>query len=103
MEQAAAIQPATNKRKPASKRKETFTFAAPQAHRVELLGAFTGWEEQPVQMKRQKNGLWKATVSLEPGTHEYRLKVDGQWCDDPDCPDRQPNAFGGHNCVRIVS
>jgi hypothetical protein len=53
-------------------------------------------------MKKFKGGIWKKTVSLPQGEHQYRLLVDGQWRDDPECPRRRPNQFGGENCVCVV-
>ena len=85
-----------------SKKKEAFTYLDPTAESVLLLGDFTGWEENPVPLKKQKNGTWKASVELTPGAHEYRFKVDGQWRDDAQCDARRPNAFGAENCVREV-
>src|SRR5690242_15839283 len=84
------------------KQKLTFSYDAPDATSVLVAGDFTGWEEAPLSLKKDKKGLWKKTVSLPPGRYEYRLLVDGQWRDDPDCPHRQPNQFGGQNCVCIV-
>jgi len=82
--------------------KETFTFNDSNARIVLLAGDFTNWEENAIPMKKQKNGLWKATVSMDPGTYEYRFMVDGQWRDDQECPDRRPNSFGAENCIREV-
>lgn len=84
------------------KQKVTFSFSAPQAQSVLLAGDFTGWQEAPVVMKKDKAGIWKKTLSLAPGRYEYRLMVDGHWQDDPQCPTRQPNQFGGENCVCVV-
>jgi len=86
-----------------AKKKMTFSYRAPDAQSVVLAGDFTGWQEAPLAMKKDKSGVWKAAVSLPPGRYEYRLLVDGQWRDDPDCPTRQPNQFGGQNCVCIVA
>jgi 1,4-alpha-glucan branching enzyme len=86
-----------------SAKKETFSYFAPEAESVELVGDFTNWEESPISLKRSKDGTWKAIVSLDPGTHEYRLKVDGEWRNDPDCARRQTNPFGEENCIREVS
>ena len=84
------------------KQKVTFSFSAPEAQSVSVLGDFTGWEQAPISLKKDKSGVWKKTVSLEPGSYQYRLMVDGQWRDDPGCANRHPNQFGGHNCVCIV-
>lgn len=86
-----------------AKIKQTFELTEPNASVVELLGDFTNWEESPIALKRQKNGLWRAAISLEPGVHEYRFRVDGQWRDDLACAARRPNPFGGDNCVREVA
>ena len=82
--------------------KTVFSFMAPEAQSVQLAGDFTGWELYPVGLKKQKSGLWKTTVSLEAGSHEYRFLVDGQWRDDPACTARVPNQFGAENCVRQI-
>ena len=85
-----------------SKKKESFTYIDPCAENVAVVGDFTVWEQHPIALRKQKNGDWKATVSLDPGLHEYRFLVDGQWRDDAACAQRTPNAFGAENCVREV-
>jgi 1,4-alpha-glucan branching enzyme len=85
-----------------NKQKVTFSYKAPQAQSVLLAGDFTEWQQAPLGMKKSKNGVWTKTATLAPGKYEYRLLVDGQWCDDPECPTRQPNQFGGENCVCVV-
>ena len=90
-------------RQDTNKRKVIFFHFAPEAQSVSLAGDFTGWAEAPVSLKKNRSGLWKATVSLSPGSYEYRLLVDGQWRDDPDCAARRPNGFGSENCVCTVA
>ncbi len=85
------------------KTKSVFSLFAPAARSVALAGDFSEWDKSAVALKKQKGGLWKATVPLDPGPHEYRFLVDGQWSDDPECPTRVPNSLGGENCVRVVS
>ncbi len=85
------------------KQKVTFSYTAPAAKTVLLAGDFTGWTEAPLPLKPSKGGVWKKTISLAPGRYEYRLLVDGEWCDDPQCPVRQPNQFGSENCVCVVN
>jgi len=84
------------------KQKVTFSYRAPSAQTVLLAGDFTGWDQAPVGLKKDKNGVWKKTISLPAGRYEYRLLVDGEWRDDPQCANRQPNQFGCENCVCIV-
>ena len=83
--------------------KVTFNFHAPDAESVAVAGDFTGWELESKHLKKLKSGLWKGTVSLPAGSCQYRLLVNGQWVDDPECANRVPNGLGGENCVRDVA
>ena len=85
-----------------TKQKITFSLTAPAARSVQLAGDFTGWAQSPVALKRLKSGLWKAVVALAPGRYGYRFLVDDHWTDDPGCKLREPNQFGGENCVCVV-
>jgi 1,4-alpha-glucan branching enzyme len=83
-------------------RKQTFTLSAPGALSVQLMGDFTQWQEHPINMKKDADGVWRTTVELPPGTHHYRFSVDGEWHNDPECTLRAPNPFGGENMIRQV-
>jgi 1,4-alpha-glucan branching enzyme len=85
------------------KRKEAFELEAPAASTVLLAGDFTGWQTEPITLKKGRNGRWKTTVPLEPGCYQYRFMVDGVWMDDPIAQARVPNDFGSQNCVREVA
>ena len=89
-------------RKPAG-REQTFCFAAPEASEVQLVGDFTQWSERPINMQKDPDGIWRATVTLEPGSHSYRYIADGEWRDDPECVMREPNPYGSQNAVRQVT
>ena len=80
-----------------------FTLKAPHAKNVVLVGNFTEWEKNAIELKHGKNGTWKASVSLEPGKHEYLYIVDGGWHGDPECNERVANPYGGENCIKVVS
>jgi 1,4-alpha-glucan branching enzyme len=84
-------------------RAQTFSFRAPEALSVQLVGDFTQWQERPVNLQKGADGVWQTTVSLPPGTHHYRFLVDGEWRDDPECTLRTPNPFGGENMARQVA
>src|SRR5215211_4958034 len=64
------------------KSKESFSYFDPSAQTVMVAGDFTDWDENPIALKKQKDGTWKATIPLEPGEHEYRFLVNGRWQDD---------------------
>ena len=85
-----------------NKKKETFSFNAPDALSVMLVGDFTHWQKEPISMRKDANGIWKATVALDPGTYHYRFLVNGEWRDDPECTLRVQNPYGGQNAVRNV-
>jgi 1,4-alpha-glucan branching enzyme len=86
-----------------AKSAQDFFFRAPEASSVQLVGDFTHWQRQPINLVKQADGVWRTSVPLAPGTHHYRFLVDGAWCDDPECTLRIPNIFGSHNMVREVS
>ena len=89
--------------KKSSRQKVTFSILAPTARHVQLVGDFSDWQQRPVDLKKLKNGEWKATLPLSAGKYEYRYLVDGCWSDDPNCSRHVPNSFGSQNCVLIVS
>lgn len=84
------------------KSKVTFSLMAPDANDVKVAGDFTNWQENPISLKKLKSGLWKTTVSLEPGIYQYRFIVDGVWQNDPQCQNRVPNCYGSENCLLEV-
>ena len=79
-----------------------FSFLAPEAQNVSLVGDFNNWDYTK-SMKKDKDGMWRARVDLEPGKYEYRYLVDGEWQNDPNCQSIQPNSFGTYNCIVEVS
>ena len=84
-------------------RLQNFSIFAPAAASVQLAGCFTKWQEQPINLQKGDDGMWRTTVRLERGTYYYRFLVDGAWRDDPDCPLVVPNPFGCLNAVRQVN
>jgi 1,4-alpha-glucan branching enzyme len=84
-------------------RTQTFSFTAPTATSVQLVGDFTHWQQRPINLQKGADGTWHTTVELGAGPHRYRFLVDGQWRDDPDCTLREPNPFGGQDSVRQVA
>jgi 1,4-alpha-glucan branching enzyme len=80
-----------------------FEYFSPDAQEVSLAGNFNKWNAHANPMKKDKKGIWKATLSLEPGRYEYRFVVDGNWENDPSCSCCDANEFGGKNCVRRIA
>jgi len=93
-------------RKPISdngKRPQSFSFTAPTATSVQLVGDFTHWQKHPINLHKSADGIWRTSVELEPGEHHYRFLVDGQWREDPECAVQVPNPYGSRNSVRSVN
>lgn len=84
-------------------REQTFSFHAPDALSVQLVGDFTHWQKEPINLKRGPDGIWQTTVRLKPGKHNYRFLLNGQWQDDPACTIRVANPFGSQNMIREVA
>ena len=82
---------------------QTFSITAPTAQSVQLVGDFTHWQDRPINLHKEGNGVWRASVELEPGEHHYRFLLDGQWRDDPECTARVPNPYGSQDSVRQVA
>ena len=49
------------------------------ADEVRVTGDFTGWVREGIPLSHDGDGLWRTVLSLEPGEHQYRLLVDGEW------------------------
>lgn len=81
----------------------TFSYLAPNAETVYLAGDFNGWNAADLLMTPGDGGLWKATIDLAPGRHEYKFVVDGQWKEDPDNAEKVTDPFGGSNSLVTVS
>ena len=84
-----------------SEKRVHFKLSAPEAKDVVLCGSFNRWVPHAHPLEQDKKGTWSTHVALEPGTHEYRFLVDGQWQDDPDAA-KVLNPYGTQNCVRVV-
>ena len=77
-----------------------FSIYAPGARNVQLAGDFNNWNaSEGVMQDADGQGVWSKVVSLEPGTYQYRFRVDGQWGEDPNNPNKVERSFGGMNSI----
>jgi len=83
-------------------RKVRFAVRLPQADEVVLTGDFTGWSADGIPLHHQGGAEWTAQLDLAPRQYEYRLRVDGDWRDDPDAARKVANPFGTQNCILTV-
>ena len=68
---------------------------------VYLAGSFNNWATKKLEMKDEnEDGVYEITISLKPGTYEYKFVVNGSmWKKDPHSEDYAPDGFGGLNSV----
>jgi 1,4-alpha-glucan branching enzyme len=69
---------------------------------VTIAGDFNGWSPTATPLVLEGGGLWGLQLDLSPGSHEYRLVVDGRWISDPQADGAVPNPFGDLNSVVVV-
>jgi 1,4-alpha-glucan branching enzyme len=80
--------------------KVRFSVGCPGAKTVYLAGCFNDWDPTARRMKRVSKGKdeFVAVLDLEPGRHEYKYVVDGEWVCCPNAP-RAWNDQGAENSV----
>lgn len=76
-----------------------FKYEAPNAGSVFIAGDFNDWNSHAAELRKDKGGVWKASLKLKPGRYEYKFLVDGEWRNDPGCHQCVPNKYGSANCV----
>ena len=85
----------------ASSREVTFTFEAPRAEQVLLMGDFNDWTLDRSEMEAI-GGVWTKVMKLAPGRYRYRYVVDGQWQHDPSNAAIEPNPYGGYDSILVL-
>ena len=79
-----------------------FTFVAPAAKEVYLVGDFNDWDVSKNPMARS-GSTWTVVVPMAAGRHQYSFVVDGKsWSNDPTAPSAPDDGFGHTNSVKIV-
>ncbi len=100
-EQRIAAEPA-EKLGNGSMQKVTLTITGLNTNDVKIAGDFNGWEADKGVKTLLRKGRVTKTFMAEPGTHQYRLILDGNWQADPTNPDSVTNEFGEANSVLVV-
>lgn len=76
--------------------KVTFSFSAPEANEVFLVGNFNNWNAGSLPLKKNKSGDFKVTVDLDINTsYEYKFVVDGNYLNDQEADSYIYNEFAG--------
>lgn len=80
-----------------------FTFTTEPGREIALAGSFNDWDPAVAPMNDPDgSGRYRCTVSLKPGTYEYKFVVDDEWILDEDNPNFAANDFGTLNSVLVV-
>ncbi len=87
-------------------REVVIQFRDDAASDVRIAGDFNGWvPDKGVVSRTEEQGrqrVWTKTLALPPGTYQYRYVVDGDWCEDPENPEKSPGRVGERNSVLVV-
>lgn len=102
-----APKPVTEKptvKKTASKtQRVAFSVRAEVGSKVFVAGSFNNWDPTDKEMIDKKgDGVFAVTLTLAPGTYQYKFVIDGTWCADPECADWIQNDHGTLNSVKRV-
>lgn len=80
-----------------------FQFLAPHVDRVQVVGEFTDWMRQPIEMAPSADGWWRVTTPVPFGEHRFRYLVDGsRWVTDFAAFGVAPNEFGQFDSMLVV-
>jgi hypothetical protein len=80
-----------------------FTYQAPGASTVTVVGDFNQWNPTAIPLRRSADGkTWEIEIPLTPGRYAYAFYVDGALARDPDAPQVRDNDFGTANSVVMV-
>ena len=81
-----------------------FVGRFPGAKSVEVVGSFADWRSGAVVLRDDDHdGIWRGTLVLPVGQHEYMFVVDGErWVTDPLAGRYVDDGFGRQNGLLIV-
>ena len=80
----------------------TFAITAPAVQSVAVVGDFTDWRSDRIEMERTGTTTWQATVRLQPGRYRFAYLVNNeQWRADARAA-AAPDDFGRPTSVLNV-
>ena len=81
-----------------------FTINAPNAREVFLVGDFNHWRiDEQSRLSKISDGRWGKELDLSSGRYRYKFVVDGEWTLDSENHEREPNAFGTFDSVKMLN
>ncbi len=80
-----------------------FSYYSPGAKEIFLAGDFNGWKSSGTPLIKGKDDVWRAVLRLKPKrSYDYKYIVDGNWVNDPNNKDLNPDVAGGANSVVFI-
>ncbi|MGB7292195.1 MAG: prolyl oligopeptidase family serine peptidase [Thermodesulfobacteriota bacterium] len=80
-----------------------FSFYSPGAKEVFLAGDFNGWKSRETPLIKGRDDVWRVILELKPNrAYDYKYIVDGNWVNDPNNRDLNPDIAGGANSVIFI-
>jgi chromosome partitioning protein len=95
----------TAARRPAARRTDVevvLSLRDVPGREIRVAGDFNGWQPDAGVETDHRGGAPVKILRLPPGVYQYRLIVDGRWCEDPSNPRFVTNEFGEINSVLEV-
>ena len=76
-----------------------------KTHIVAIAGDFNNWNPQANLLEDPEgDGIWTATLNLEPGRYEYMFVMDGEkWFPDPNALRYVKYGFGNKNAILEIN
>ncbi len=78
--------------------KFTYNPIGKTCHKVQIKGEMNAWNPNNTNLKLN-NGIWEASIEIEPGTYQYLYVIDGIEMLDPSNPEKISNGMGGFNSI----
>ena len=86
--------------KPIAEKEIVFKLEAPEGAMVQIAGDFNEWTPESLHFTESEGRpLWHKSISLQPGSYEYKYLVDDLWITDPANDMTVEDSYGGLNSV----
>jgi predicted esterase len=80
-----------------------FSYYSPGAKEIFLAGDFNGWKGRETPLIKGKDDVWRTVLRLGPNrSYDYKYIVNGNWVNDPNNRDLNPDIAGGANSVIFI-
>ena len=83
-------------------RRIILSYASSLGEDIRLAGEFNEWVPDGGIETVREDGQIRKILHVGPGDYQYRLVVNGNWCNDPQNPRRVLNGLGVHNSLLHV-